>query len=163
MGVPSHRPVQYAIQISVFGLRVRPRRVGGVGREPGFHHRQPGGRVWRRPVPRPGREMRCPCGAVLLPVAGFCGGLVLPARRPGRNHGIGTQGRRRQLPPRQLQSIRRHHLPTLKSPVAAKIKGFPATPAPRKRRDAAQRSGYVNLFGRASGSPGGFVPMAGYA
>jgi hypothetical protein len=48
--------------------------------------------------------------------------------------------------------------------ITAKIKGFPATPAPRKRRDAAQRSGYVEAMLTAPlVEPRGFVVMAGYA
>jgi hypothetical protein len=44
-----------------------------------------------------------------------------------------------------------------------KIKGFPATPAPRKRRDAAQRSGYVKRPWPHLGLMRGLVVMAGYA
>src|ERR1700758_3314521 len=56
--------------------------------------------------------MWCPRRPLLLPVAGFRPGFVLPARRPRRDHRLGSP-RRQELHPLRLQRIRRHHLPAL--------------------------------------------------
>ena len=117
-----------------------PRRGDGCSRRiPHFHHRQPGGRLRRRPVPRQRRPLRRFCRALLLPITGFCPGLVLSPRRSRRDHGLGSQDRR-QLSERQLRRIRRHHLPTLTRLIAAVANS--ATRPPRKRRAAAEPAGY---------------------
>jgi len=86
----------------------------------------------------PPARMRRPCRALLLPVARVRPCHILSARRPGRNHWLGSEGGFK-LPSWRVQRIRRHYLSTLKRPPR---QDRPATPTPRKRRDAAPRSGY---------------------
>jgi hypothetical protein len=136
--------VQHAIHFRAFGLRIRSRRLGGIGRQPRVHHFQPGRRLWCRPVPRQGREMWRPRRFVLLPVAGFRRGDLLPARRSGRDYRLGSPGGQ-ELHPFRLQRIRRHYLPALNCRPWRGRTPAPATLVPRKRRDAAPRS----LYGKA--------------
>jgi hypothetical protein len=104
--------VQHAIYFRAFGLRIRPCRVGGIGRQPRFHHLQSGRRLWCRPVPRQGRKVWRSRRFVLLPVAGFLPGFLVSARRSGRDHRLGSPVQQ-ELHPSRLQRIRRHHLPAL--------------------------------------------------
>jgi hypothetical protein len=104
--------VQHAIHFRAFGLRIRPCRVGGIGRQPRFHHLQPSRRLWCRPVPRQGRKVWRPRRPFLLPVAGFLPGFLVPAGRSGRDHRLGSPIQQ-ELHPSRLQRIRRHHLPAL--------------------------------------------------
>jgi hypothetical protein len=134
-------PVHHATFVSTHCLRIPARRVRGLRRQPRFHHCQSGRRLWRRPVPRQGREMRRPCRPLLLPVTGFCSGHRLPARRSRRDYRRGS--RQREMLRFRLRGIRRHYLPALNRSAAADFKGRFATPMPRKRRDAAPRSSYV--------------------
>ena len=148
---------------SVFGLRVPARRLGRIRRQPGLHHRQPGRRLWRRPVPRQGREMRRACRAVLLPVARFRPGLVLSARR-SRTKSPGRFPRRPATPAAMPAATNTSPLPASAEPSIAVTSGCRATPAPRKRRDAAPRSGYVRpRWPRLRFQPRGIALMAGYA
>jgi len=120
--------VQYAIHFSAFGLLVPPCGLGSMGRQPGFHHFQPGGRLRGRPVPRQGRKMRGPRRPVLLSVAEFRPSHLLPAGRPRRNHRLGAEGRRK-LWPFGLQRIRCHYLPALKRAIEGPP-GSPPQPRP---------------------------------
>ena len=61
-----------------------------------------------------GREVRRPCRPVLLSVAEFCAGLFVPPGRSGRNHRLGSEGKRK-LRPFGLRRIHRDHLPALNS------------------------------------------------
>ena len=135
----SHYPVFHAMSCGGSCYPFPCRGDGCSGRKPHFHHRQPGGWLWRRPMPRQGRPLWRLRGPLLLPITGFCPGLVLSPRRSRRDHGLGSQDRR-QLSERQLRRIRRHHLPTLTRLIAAVANS--ATRPPRKRRAAAEPAGY---------------------
>ena len=69
-------------------------RVGGMGRQSGLHHRQPGGRLRGRPVP--GEAAR---NAEPMPPSPIVSRGILPQassyRRvdPGRDHRLGSEGR----------------------------------------------------------------------
>ena len=76
-----------------------------------------------------------------------------PARFPRPSGGNCT--------PCRLQRIRRHHLPALSRSAPAGVGLTSATSAPRKRRDAAPRSGYVGPR-RPRFSACASVLMAGY-
>ena len=108
-------PVPHATFFSIHCQRVPARRVGRFRRQPRLHHRQPGRRLRRRPVPRQGREMRRPCRPLLLPVTGICAGHRLPPRRSRRDHRLGSEAGGRQMYRQRLRRIRRHHLPALNS------------------------------------------------
>ena len=115
--------------------------LGRFRRQPRLHRCQPGRRLWRRPVPGQGREMRRPCRPLLLPVTGICTGHRLSPRRSRRNHRRGSEPAATNAPATAAAN-------TSPSPASARgdypgdIKGRFATSAPRKRRDAAPRSGY---------------------
>ena len=85
--------------------------------------------------------MRRPCRPLLLPVTGICTGHRLSPRRSRRNHRRGSERWRRQMLRPRLRRIRRHYLPALEA-IYPEYQGPVATSAPRKRRDAAPRSGY---------------------
>jgi hypothetical protein len=111
-GGPLTHRCTHAIHFSAFGLCFPLCRLGGVGGQSRFHRRQPGRRIWRRPMPGQGRQMWCPCRPFLLPITEFRGSNSLPAGRSGRNHRGSPQGRRK-LHPRRMHRIRRHYLPAL--------------------------------------------------
>ena len=64
-------------------------------------------------------------------------GVSIPTKSPARFPRPAAE-----LQPCRLQRIRRHYLPALRRRRSG-IEASSATPAPRKRRDAAPRSGYV--------------------
>jgi len=127
----SHSPVSHAITCGGSGHPLPRRGDGCIGRNPHFHHRQPGRRLRRRPMPRQGRTLRRISCTLVLPITGFCAGLFLPACRCRRDHRFGSQDQR-QLPARQLRRIRRDYLPTLRPSATAAAD----LPHPRRGNDA---------------------------
>ena len=141
-GGPLPSTVPHAIAVSIHCLHIPARRYGRCfRRQPRLHCCQSGRRLWHRPVPRQRREMRRPCRPLLLPVTGICPGHRLSACRPRRNYRRRSQGQQREMYRQRLRRIRRHYLPALNGP-GKPDRGRFATPAPRKRRDAAPRSSY---------------------
>ena len=110
----SHYPVSHAISCSGSRHPLARRSDGCIGGNPHFHHRQPGRRLWGRPMPRQRRTLRRLGRTLLLPITGFCAGFDLSPRRSRRNYRRRAE-RRRPLPARQLRRLRRNHLPTLKA------------------------------------------------
>jgi hypothetical protein len=124
-----HRCIHAIPFISAFGLYFPSRRRSGLGGQPRVHRREPGRRIWRRPMPGQGRQMRRARRPFLLPVAEFHGSNSLPTGRTRRDNRFRSQDRRK-LHPCRLHRIRRHYLPALA--VAPSTAGRRQAGAPRQ-------------------------------
>ena len=143
----SHRCSMRSL-LGTSGQRIPPRCLRGLRRHPRLHHRQPGRRLRRRPVPGQGRKMRRACRPRLLPVTRFCPGhrptaASIPTRSPARFPKRPTQ--------MSAMAVATNTSPSPASADSARPADLhgTATPPPPKRRDDAAGSGYGERLGRA--------------